>query len=83
MAEPRTWFHVGALEDGQFIAASVSTPVFCFIADDEAEVIAKAKRAVRFFHSEAGETFSVPKSRTKQVVHFVPQRRVEVEFEAA
>jgi len=83
MADPKGSFLVGALEDGTFVAASVSNPIFCFIGDNEDQLIAKAERAVRFFHSDGGDRFAAPVSRSKQVVHFIPQRRIEVELEAA
>jgi hypothetical protein len=76
-------FHVGQTEDGKYLAASSVTPIFCFCADSEDAVIAKADRAIRFFYSSEGKAFDAPVSQTKRVISFVPQRRIEVELEAA
>jgi predicted RNase H-like HicB family nuclease len=78
-----TGFWLGNTEDGRFVAASVSNPIFCFTADTEKEASEKARRAIHFYFSDEGARFDAPVSRTKQVIGFVPQRRVEVECETA
>jgi predicted RNase H-like HicB family nuclease len=76
-------FYVGQTEDGAFVAASVATPAFFFYGESEEAVIAKAKRAFAFFLSNDGQHFSLPKSQTKEVLNFVPQRRIEACLETA
>jgi len=82
MNEARPGFQIGKTEDGKFLAASVTTPFFCFYGDTEEEVADKADRAIRFFYSGQGTAFAAPVSQTKQIISFVPQKRVEVEIAA-
>ncbi|KEO88587.1 hypothetical protein EH31_16655 [Erythrobacter longus] len=76
-------FFVGQTEDGAYVAASVATPAFFFYGESEESVIEKAKRAFAFFAGDEGEHFALPKSPTKSVLSFVPQRRIEASLEAA
>lgn len=76
-------FFIGQTEAGDFVAASVATPAFCFFGASEEAVVAKAHRAFAFFASGEGQHYELPKSTQKQVINFVPQRRIEALLDAA
>ena len=77
MNEPKTvGFYVGQIDDGRFAAASTSAPYFCFIEADEDAAIQKANAALDFFYGNKG-TLTQRSLSPKNVVSFVPQRRIE------
>ena len=77
MNEPKTvGFYVGQIDDGRFAATSTHAPYFCFVEVDEDAAIQKANAALDFYFG--GKGVSAPRSNTrKNVVNFVPQRRIE------
>jgi hypothetical protein len=43
--------HIAQTDDGKWVAATASSPYFCFTAESESEVTAIAARALRFYQS--------------------------------
>lgn len=73
-------FYVGELPDGRFVAASSSSPYFCFRAETEEAVIEKARQAVTFFAHVQGLGSSVRiKSVTQTVTSLRPTKKVNFE----
>jgi len=57
---------IGVSDDGKFVAASTSSPYFCFVADTEDAVRERVDAAARFYRSAHGELQKNPiKSRTR------------------
>ena len=73
-------FYVGELTDGRFVAASSSSPYFCFRAASEEAVIKKAALALTFFGKSQGVGNAVKiKSVTQTVTTLRPTRRVSID----
>ncbi|MDQ3145054.1 MAG: hypothetical protein M3Q57_09305 [Pseudomonadota bacterium] len=66
--------HFTQIEDGSWLAASVSTPWFCLAAETEDAVIEKANRAISFWCGNRDARIDRNLDRT--VAPFAP-RRVE------
>jgi predicted RNase H-like HicB family nuclease len=75
--DSKGYFVVGELTDGRFAAASSSPPYFCFRADSEEAVIAKAQKALAFYAASIGVGNSVKiKSVTQTVTTLRPTKRI-------
>lgn len=73
-------FYVGELPDGRFVAASASSPYFCFRAESEQAVIRKVKNALSFYREQGGNQPNISvKSHSQTVTTVFPRRRVSIE----
>lgn len=75
-------FSVGQIGDGRYAAASTNAPYFCFVESTEVAAVDKAHAAFDFYFSQKGSLTRKPQV-PKQVVNFVPQRRVDASKEYA
>lgn len=70
-------FYTGETDQGEFLTVSSESPYFCFQSESEAEGLAKAKRALDFYHSANGSQVKHV-SPSRRVTTFVPSRREEL-----
>lgn len=72
-------FYTGETDQGEFLTISTESPYFCFLSEAEDEGIAKAKRALDFYHSvEASEVKRKHISPSRRITTFIPSRREEL-----
>ncbi|WP_338241547.1 hypothetical protein [Aurantiacibacter hainanensis] len=69
-------FFVGELPDGKFVAASNSSPYFCFRAQSEDDVLAKVDAALTYYYSVCGEKPAMQKRATATVNNWKNKRAV-------
>ena len=82
MAELVHHFTTGQVDNGTWLAISTRAPYFCLEGESQAEVEAKANRALDFYFGGKGKVTSrglVPKRRTRQktLSTFSPKGKVE------
>lgn len=76
-------FYVGELPDGRFVAASNSSPFFCFRGESEDAVFAKVDAALTFYCNSASMAHLEPRSATATVSAWKNQRAVPFKEYAA
>lgn len=70
--------NIGVREDGKHIAASASSPYFCFEADSEVSLKQKVESAVAFYEKakEAEKNKPAPRSETITITRIRPVTRL-------
>ena len=61
MTKPRAHqIYLGKNDEGRYIAASASSPYFCFEAETEGEARETARRALNFYFGKVGDILPAP-----------------------